>query len=104
MSLVCPTPGNTSDAVMFIISLISFSFDGYRSMEDIQSPIITYSHDLWMITVKWQKLKYDKSEFRHHSIIYEMKILLLFIFMHFMLLSNAEEQILQQLVKESTID
>ncbi len=26
-----------------------------------------------MITVKWQKLKYDKSEFRHSSIVYEMK-------------------------------
>ncbi len=41
-------------------------------MEDIQSQI-TYSHDLWMITVKWQTLKYDKSEFMHHSIVYEMK-------------------------------
>ncbi len=54
-------------------------------MEDIL--IISDNHDSWPITVKWQILKfdtifhlYDKSEFRHHSIVYDMKNIIIYIY------------------------
>lgn len=60
---------------------------------------------LMTITVKWQILKfdtifhlYDKSEYRHHSIVYDMKNIIIYIY------AFMQEQICQQFVKESTID